>query len=415
MRYGLVGGTLAHSYSPALHHRIGDYPYDLFPMAEEDLAAFFAARAFDGVNVTIPYKAAVIPYLDEVDSTAAALGAVNTVVNRGGRLFGYNTDAYGMQVLLARAGISLAGENVLILGSGGTAHTAFAVAQAAGAREIRMVSRTGKDGALTYAAAAAQSDTTVILNTTPVGMFPHEQEMPLPLDGFPCLRGVIDVIYHPLRTSLVLAARERGIPAAGGLYMLVAQALRAAELFGAPMREKDADTVYCALLQSKENIVLIGMPGAGKTTVGRTLATRLGRPFFDTDEEIVREAGRSIPAIFAMEGENGFRARESRVIARVSSLAEGAVIACGGGGVLRVENVTALRRTGRLYFLARDVAALPCDVSRPLSATRADILRLYERRLPLYRAAADACVPVREGNVAGTGAAIATEFREAFR
>ena len=297
MRYGLIGSPLGHSHSPFLHERMGGEGYALLELPENALAGFFAAKEFDGVNVTIPYKRAVIPLLDEVDATARECGAVNTVINRGGRLIGYNTDLYGMRFALDAAGISLAGKRVVILGSGGTSHTARALAAREGAASVRVVSRSGEYG---YSDLSPLADAEILLNTTPVGMFPHMDAEPLSLSAFPALEGFFDAVYNPLRTRLALAADERGIKRADGLLMLAAQAKASRELFtggeipGRSDRRAAAVIMgaYRALFLSLTNIVLIGMPGSGKTTVGGELAALLGRELVDTDELVERKNGK---------------------------------------------------------------------------------------------------------------------------
>lgn len=395
MIYGLIGEHLGHSFSPEIHAQIGPEPYTLRELAPDQLASFLAERDFDGINVTIPYKQAVMPYLDEISPTARAIGAVNTILRRDGRLLGDNTDAAGLARLIRRTGIEMAGQKVLILGTGGTSRTALYTARALGAAEALRVSRSAREGALTYEEAARlHSDAGVILNTTPCGMYPNAENQPIDLAAFPRLTGVIDAIYNPLRSRLVLSARARGIPAAGGLYMLAAQAVRAAELFrDTAYPDTLTEEIYQRLLRQKENIVLIGMPGCGKSAVGTALAERLGRTLADTDQAVAEQAGLPIPEIFARYGENRFRELESQAIA-VLSARSGLVIATGGGAVLRVENVERLRRNGRLYWLDRPLEDLAATADRPLSDTREKLERLYRERRPAYQAAADEIIPV---------------------
>ena len=395
MMYGCIGEHLPHSFSKEIHGQIGGYAYELKELTPEELPAFLADRNFRGVNVTIPYKQAVIPGLDEIDATAEAIGAVNTIVNRNGKLAGYNTDLYGLTRLIRRIGLDLAGKKVLIPGTGGTSRTASYAAEQLGAREILRVSRTGKEGSLTYEQALLEhTDAEIILNTTPCGMFPEPDAQPLPLDPFTKLEGVADVIYNPLRSRLVLDARARGIPAEGGLYMLVAQAVRASELFlDTVYPEELTDRIYGRILRQKENVVLIGMPGSGKSAVGRILSERTGRSLADTDQLITEKAGRSIPDIFRENGEPAFRDLESEII-RALSKQGGQIISTGGGAVLRPENVTALRQNGRLFWLDRDPEALVPTDDRPLADTAEKMKQLYRVREPVYRAAADEIIPV---------------------
>ena len=396
MIYGLIGRPLGHSFSAEIHARLGREPYELRELAEEEVGPFLRSGEFRGINVTIPYKQAVMPFLDEISETAREIGAVNTVVRRDGRLYGDNTDAAGLRGLLDRLGADLRGKKVLIFGTGGTSRTARYVSIKAGAREVIRVSRTAREGAVTYAQAARDhGDAEILINTTPCGMYPHNGDCPADLSLFPALEAVADVIYNPLRTNLVLAARERGIPAEGGLYMLTAQAVRAAELFRDTAYPPDTAEKICRqLLAEKENLVLIGMPGSGKSTVSAALQRRSGRPAVDTDARIEEKAGRSIPEIFRLEGEKAFRDLESEVIGEVSALG-GQVIATGGGPVLRPENVRALRRNGRLVLLERPAEELTPTADRPLADTREKMERLRLEREPVYRAAADFTVRLR--------------------
>ena len=396
MEYGLLGERLGHSFSPQIHRDLAGYDYQLLPTPPEAVEDLFARRAFQGLNVTIPYKRTVMPLCDEIDPRAAAIGAVNTVVNRNGRLTGYNTDIDGFLYMVRRAGMDMAGKKVVILGSGGTSRTARAAAGELGAREIITVSRHGEDN---YQNLSRHADAQVLVNTTPVGMYPNWGQSPVSLESFPALEGVLDVVYNPLRTALLLQAEERGLPRSCGLPMLVAQAKRAAELFtGQNIDDSRAEAVLHGLREQLTSIVLIGMPGCGKTTVGRALAGKLGRTFVDLDEEIVRRAGMSIPEIFAREGEAGFRERESALV-REFGARTGLVISTGGGVVTRRENYIPLKQNGLLLHLRRDPAALPTD-GRPLSQATAPE-ELWRRRAPLYAAFADGEID-NNGPLAGT-------------
>ena len=411
MRYGLIGSPLGHSHSPFLHERMGGEGYALLELPESALAGFFAAKEFDGVNVTIPYKRAVIPLLDEVDDTARECGAVNTVINRGGRLIGYNTDLYGMRFALDAAGIFLAGKRVVILGSGGTSHTARALAAREGAASVRVVSRSGEYG---YSDLSPLADAEILLNTTPVGMFPHMDAEPLSLSAFPALEGFFDAVYNPLRTRLALAADERGIKRADGLLMLAAQAKASRELFTGgeiPGRgDRRAVAVimgaYRALFLSLTNIVLVGMPGSGKTTVGGELAALLGRELVDTDELVERKAGRSIPDIFAEDGEAAFRDLEQKAVFNAGSM-QGKVIATGGGAVLRPENRLSLAANGFVVYLRRDTDRLARE-GRPLSLS-GDLAAMLAARDPVYSAFADLIT-----TNSGDPKTVATKIAEAF-
>ena len=396
MEYGLLGEKLGHSFSPQIHRDLAGYDYQLLPTPPEAVEDLFARRAFQGLNVTIPYKRTVMPLCDEIDPRAAAIGAVNTVVNRNGRLTGYNTDIDGFLYMARRAGVDMAGKKVVILGSGGTSRTARAAAGELGAREIITVSRHGEDN---YQNLSRHADAQVLVNTTPVGMYPNWGQSPVSLESFPALEGVLDVVYNPLRTALLLQAEERGLPRSCGLPMLVAQAKRAAELFtGQNIGDSRTEAVLHGLRRQLTSIVLIGMPGCGKTTVGRALAEKLGRTFVDLDEEIVRRAGMPIPEIFAREGEAGFRERESALV-REFGERTGLVVSTGGGVVTRRENYIPLKQNGLLLHLRRDPAALPTD-GRPLSQATAPE-ELWRRRAPLYAAFADGEID-NNGTLAGT-------------
>lgn len=390
MRYGLIGYPLGHSYSKEIHEAFRRYTYELKELQADELETFLHHADFSGINVTIPYKQAVIPYLNEISPRAKAIGAVNTIVNRDGRLYGDNTDYDGMRLGLRRAKIVLKGKNVLILGTGGSSRTASAVAESLGATKIRKVSRTGREGALTYDRAYASGrDWDVIINTTPCGMYPHSEETPVDLSAFSNLSGVYDAVYRPFRTELVQEALLRGIPADTGLYMLVAQAARAAELFTREAFPLSAvDRVYRKVFSRKRNLVLIGMPGVGKTRVGMRLAELTHRPFFDSDKVIVERIGMPIADYFASNGEEAFRKAETEILKELSQK-DGIILSTGGGSILRKENVKALRSNGCLLFLDRPVDELKTSRDRPLSSDREMVRKLFEVRYPLYLEAAD--------------------------
>ena len=408
MEYGLIGEKLPHSFSKEIHEKLAGYDYQLKELTPAQLPGFLKERAFKGINVTIPYKQTVIPYLDEIDPKAAAIGAVNTIVNRDGRLCGYNTDYDGMVALVRHAGLSLEGKTVLILGTGGTSKTAMAVAKDLGASDIRRVSRSGKEGAISYEE-AQRLPVQILINTTPSGMYPHPDGQPMDLSRFGWLEGVLDAVYNPLRTRLVLQARDNRARAQSGLYMLVAQAAAAVELFlGKPLLEGAMDRVYRQIHGEKQNIVLTGMPGSGKSTVARILAKEMEREFVDVDTEIIRLAKLPISEIFARKGEAYFRDLESRAIAEISQRT-GLVIATGGGAILREENVRHLRQNGRLYFLDRPLEdILPSD-DRPLSRDREALEQRYRERYTRYTVTADTRIPV-EGNADTVAQAIREEF-----
>ena len=393
MKYGLIGERLGHSFSKEIHALLGDYEYELCELAPEQLDRFMRAKDFLGINVTMPYKAAVIPYLDWVHEPAAEIGAVNTVINVDGKLYGYNTDYYGMAALFERAKIDARGKKAAILGTGGTAKTALAVLTSLGACEILCVSRGKSEGAIGYDELYEQhSDVEIIVNTTPVGMHPDVQGCPIDLSKLGSLIGVIDAVYNPTSTRLVCEARERGIRADGGLYMLVAQAAVASELFlgeNGAASPYNIEKIYAKIKAKKENIVLIGMPSSGKSTVGRLLASRLGRRFVDTDELITERIGMSIAEYFEKCGEAKFREVECEVIQELST-EDSLVIATGGGAVLCPENVSALKQSGKIYFIDRPLSDLIPTEDRPLSKDRWALEKLYEERYSIYCEACDA-------------------------
>ena len=411
MEYGLIGEHLPHSFSAVIHGMIAPYTYTLEELAPEALDAFMTEKAFRAINVTIPYKQAVIPYLSEISPRAQAIGAVNTIVNHDGQLMGYNTDFGGMKALAERLGLDFKDRKVLILGTGGTSKTARAVAESSGASAVYRVSRSGREGALTYEEAyAAHSDAQIIINTTPCGMFPRADACPIELDRFDALEGVIDAIYNPLRTRLVLEAQKRGIRAEGGLYMLVAQAVLAAEYFMDTSLDSGLiPAIYGRLAAEKENIVLTGMPGGGKTTIGKLLARDLGRPLLDVDACIVEKAGMPITDIFAQFGEPYFRDLETEVIRELSTR-NGLIISTGGGSPLRQQNVDALRSNGRIWFLDRPLEALLPTDDRPLANSAEKIRALYAARYEIYCRTADEILPVN-GTPQSTAEAIESRYR----
>lgn len=386
MKYGLIGEKLGHSFSKEIHERLG-YDYELCEVAPEALDGFMKAKNFEGINVTMPYKQAVIPYLDEIDEVASEIGAVNTIVNRDGKLYGYNTDFYGMERLFEHAEVDPYGKKVAVLGSGGTSKTAMAVLRSLGASEIISVSRSGE---VSYDDLyESHGDVEIIVNTTPVGMFPNIWGKPVEINRFDRLSGVIDAVYNPLNTTMVLEAKEREIPAEAGLYMLVAQAIRASELFlNARYPSYMTNVIYDGIRAEKENIVLIGMPSSGKSTVGRILAEKVGEEFIDTDELITKKINMPIKDFFALYGEEKFREVETEVIREIAGRG-GLVISTGGGAVLRKENLINLRYNGNILFIDRPLNMLISTDSRPLSSDRMALENLYMTRYPIYSEACD--------------------------
>ena len=388
MQCGLLGEKLGHSYSPQIHRELAGYDYALFEKAPEELESFIREGAWHGLNVTIPYKKTVIPLCDALSDTARTIGSVNTLLRReDGTIFGDNTDAFGFETLLRQTlPGSIAGKKALVLGTGGASVTVCAVLRAHGAAVVP-ISRTGENN---YPNLDRHADAKILVNTTPLGMYPKNGVSPVELCSFPGLEAVLDVVYNPKRTALLLQAEARGIPCAGGLTMLVAQAKRASEIFqGRALPDSEIARVTRLLDASMQNIVLIGMPGCGKSTVGKLLADMLGRPCAEADREIERAAHMSIPRIFELEGEAGFRRRETAVLAELGK-ESGTVIATGGGCVTRAENYPLLHQNGRLVWLTRPVGEL-ARKGRPLSEN-ADLGAMYARRAPLYEAFADLTV-----------------------
>ena len=386
MRFGLLGRKLGHSYSPQIHHLLGGYPYELFEREPEDVADFLKNGDFDGINVTIPYKKTVIPCLDEIDPLALRLGAVNTIVRRNGKLKGYNSDYFGFRSMVQRTGIAVAGKKALVLGSGGASVTAQAVLADLGA-EVVVISRSGENN---YGNLHRHADAALLVNTTPVGMYPNTGEAPVDVSRFPALEGVLDVIYNPARTQLLLDCEKLGIPSFNGLWMLVAQAKQSAQWFlDTPLPDSLVADIHGKLRSQMENIVLIGMAGCGKSTIGRLLAKEIGKTFRDADAQIEKLAGMTIPEIFARDGEAEFRRLETEVLSELGKQS-GLVIATGGGCVTRAENHPLLHQNGRILWIRRDPGKLP-TAGRPLSQ-KTDPAVLYEQRKPLYAAFADAAV-----------------------
>lgn len=385
LKCGLLGEKLGHSYSPQIHSMLADYEYKLFEKSPEELEDFLKSGEFDGLNVTIPYKKSVMPYCTELSPTAAQIGSVNTIVRRSdGSLYGDNTDAFGFENLIVHNGIEVKGKKALVLGTGGASVTAQAVLKNLGASEVVVISRRGEDN---YENIAKHADAEIIANTTPVGMYPNNGKAAVDLTQFPKLSGVLDVVYNPARTALLLQAEKLCIPCAGGLYMLVSQAKRSCELFtGKSIPDSEIDRIERVLSHQMQNIVIIGMPGSGKTAVSTMLAERLGRKIFDTDTIVSEKAGVTIPEIFAAQGEAGFRKLETEATAEVGKLS-GNIISTGGGVVTVADNYGLLHQNGVIVWIERDTNKLARD-GRPISLST-DLNELYAARLPLYDRFAD--------------------------
>ena len=390
MEYGCIGEKLTHSFSKEIHNLLFDYDYQIREIEKDKLADFLTAKDFKAINVTIPYKQDVIPFLDEISDTARNIGAVNTIVNRDGKLYGYNTDFAGMTDLIKTNEIEISGKNVLVLGSGGTSKTAVAVAKSLGAKSVVRVSRTAKEDCITYQTAYNDcQNTEVIINTTPCGMYPNIVGEPIKLELLPKTEAVVDAIYNPLCSNFVIRAKNAGLKATGGLYMLVAQAAFAAELFvGQEVKKERIYDVYKKIVSKKRNIVLTGMPSSGKSTVGKQLAQTLNMRFIDTDNEIEKVSGKKISEIFENLGEDAFRDIESKVVEDVSAK-QNCVIATGGGAILRDRNIMLLKGNGTVYFIDRPLEKLITTDDRPLSSNRDDLVKRYNERYNIYCKTAD--------------------------
>lgn len=381
MKCGLLGRKLAHSYSPAIHALLGNYEYNLYEKEPEELEAFLRSSDWDGINVTIPYKQAVIPYLDSLTPIASEVGAVNTIIRRDGKLIGSNTDYWGFLSMVEKSGLSPAGKKCLVLGSGGASQVVQAVLRSKNANVV-VISRSGENN---YENLSRHADASVIVNTTPVGMYPNTGVSPVNLDGFPHLEGVLDLVYNPARTQLLMDAESRGIVAMNGLFMLVAQAKTAAEHFmDTTLSDTKLAEIHHSLRAQMENIVLIGMPGCGKSTIGRLLAEKTGKYFVDADTEIENMAQKTIPRMFAEDGEAVFRDYETKVLDALGKRS-GLVIATGGGCVTKMRNYPLLHQNGTIFWLQRELDQLPTE-GRPLST---DLAAMYRTRAPLYAQFAD--------------------------
>lgn len=386
MEYGLIGEKLEHSFSKAIHERIAPYTYDLCPLSKEAFARFMEQRNFKAINVTIPYKQDVLPYLDEIDEHAQAIGAVNTIVNRNGRLIGHNTDFSGFLYMVRHHNIVMKDKKVIILGNGGASKAIQAVVQHEQAGSMVVVDIVSSEQTITYEECyALHTDAHIIINTSPVGMYPNITSTPIDLSRFPSCTCVMDVVYNPILTKFCFDAQELGMQRVNGLEMLIAQAVYAAEFFlDKTFDETIIDTIFRDLQYQTCNIVLIGMPSAGKTTIGRMLEERLKKPFIDLDDVIVEKAGKSIPEIFEENGEEGFRQLETEAALELSKLC-GHVIATGGGTIKKKVNMDYLRLNGITIFIDRDVDKLiSSDPNRPLSKSQEALKQMHSERLPLY-------------------------------
>lgn len=382
MKCGVIGEHLSHSYSPIIHEKLADYSYGIYEMPEDKVGEFTKSGTLDAFNVTIPYKKTVMKYLDVISQEAQKIGSVNTVYKgMDGKLHGDNTDYYGFLYLVKKSSIEINGKNILILGTGGASLTVLAVCTDLGAKSVRFVSRTGDINYDNVYSVCPEAE--VIINTTPVGMYPKTGVSPIDLYKFENIIGVIDIIYNPAKTQLLLDAKSLGLPCINGLPMLVAQAKRACEIFlDENIDDEEIDKITSYIESQTLNIVLVGMPGCGKTTIGNIISEKIGYEFIDTDEEIVKIAKKDIPAIFSEEGEEKFRSVEHIAVAEAGKKSSH-VISTGGGIVTRKENYASLTQNGVIFFIQRDTSALP-TCGRPLSQA-GNLEAMYKTRLPLYR------------------------------
>lgn len=400
MQCGLLGRKLGHSYSPQIHRALGEYDYSLYEKEPQELEDFLKNGGFVGLNVTIPYKKDVIPFLDELSPVAKRLGAVNTILRRAdGSLIGHNTDYFGFRYLVKQSGLDVKDKKVLVLGSGGASNTAVAVLQELGAKVV-IISRSGENH---YGNLHLHADASVIVNTTPVGMYPNTGVSPVDLGLFPRLEGVLDAVYNPARTQILLDAQQQGLVAMNGLWMLVAQAKESAEWFtGEPIPDSRIEEIHDSLRLQMENIILIGMPGCGKTTIGRLLARKTGKQFVDADDALEARVGRKITDIIPIEGEAAFRAMETDTLAELGKQS-GLVIATGGGCVTQERNYPMLHQNGTILWLTRDLSKLPTE-GRPLSQA-GKLQEMFTKREPMYARFADAVIQ-NDGTVEDTLAQI---------
>ena len=409
MEYGLIGERLKHSYSKIIHEMLCDYTYDLHPLAPQEVEGFMLGKQWKAINVTIPYKQTVMPYLDTIDQQAQEIGAVNTVVNKNGRLEGHNTDFGGFLYMVKAHHVSLKGKRVLILGTGGTHKPVTAVCKAEGAAEIITVSRNPKGEEISYQQAAKRQDIQIIVKTTPVGMYPNNGQCLVEMEWFPHCEAVFDAIYNPFRTELLLRAEKAGILAVDGFEMLVAQAVYAAEYFlDKPIPHEEIGRIYRTLKGQLMNLVLIGMPSCGKSAMGKACARLLNKPFIDLDVEAEKQAGMSIPELFQQQGEQAFRQIESKLCKKFGAK-NGMVLSTGGGVVKNPENIAALRQNAVVIFIDRPLEQLAVGGDRPLSTSMEALAEMEQQRRPLYEAAAH-CTIKNQGDFDN----VVQQIKEAF-
>lgn len=391
MKYGLIGEKLIHSFSKEVHNKIGSYDYELKEISKNQLEEFILSKDFLGINVTIPYKESVIKYLDEISPSAKKIGAVNTIVNKNGKLIGYNTDYDGAKLLIEKSGAIIKDKNVFVLGSGGASKTLVAVTSDLGAKSVKVVSRSGNLGITYEQLYKSAEDAQIIINATPVGTYLDASSCPIDINKFSKLEGVIDLIYNPLRTRLVLESKGKSINAIGGLYMLVAQAVYAySYFFDKDVKGELIDKIYGEILTEKQNVVLTGMPSCGKSTVGEVLSKKINKKLVDIDEQITKEYGKSPKEIILLDGEEKFRDIESKMIETIS-YETGLVISTGGGAILKKENVGNLKRNGKIFYLKRSLERLLVTENRPLTSSKKSLEEVFNKRKTIYETTSD-CV-----------------------
>lgn len=390
MEFGLIGEHLSHSFSKRIHESVGKYHYEIKELSPNELSSFLMERNFKAINVTIPYKQSVIPYLDELDESATLVGAVNCIVNKDNKLIGYNTDMFGFIYLLEHMSLSVKGKKILLLGNGGASKAVIAALKKLGAKSIVIASILEEEGTIKYCDIPNYKDVEIVINATPVGMYPHnEDKLLFSLDDLPKLEGVVDVVYNPIKTSLIIESQSRGLKAEGGLFMLIAQAYKAIEIFiGQPFTFTEMEKTYKEILLENSNIVLIGMPSCGKSLIANLLINRLNMKVIDTDSEIEKRIKMEIKDYFAKYGEDSFRDIESEVINDIYKTS-GNIISTGGGVIKRKENIDKLKQNGIIIFINRDISNLKATDSRPLSNNIDKLKKLYEERLPLYKKYSD--------------------------
>ncbi len=390
MKYGLIGEKLGHSFSKEIHEQIRDYKYEICEVSRDQFDKFMQEKGFKAINVTIPYKEKVIPYLDYIDPTTKMIGAVNTIVNNDGKLYGYNTDYFGLKSLIEKNNIDVTNKKALILGTGGTSKTATLVLKLKGVKEIYYASINHEVNTYTYEEIVKiHNDANIIVNTTPCGMYPNNDGLIIDLDLFPHLEAVIDVVYNPMLTRLLQKAKKKNLKYAGGLYMLVAQAVYASSLFlNLETNTNIIDDIYAKLYKEKQNIILIGMPTCGKSTIGKIISQKLNKEFVDTDSLIEKEIKMVIKDFLRKDNEQEFRDIEEKVIKEIAKK-QNQVISCGGGVIKRPENIERLKQNGIVIFIDRDITLLKASDKRPLSTDLESLKKLYEERYPIYLESSD--------------------------